>query len=223
VSLSREQLRRRKAIRSWIPAAVLLVLIVAALSVAVMTRTTDVGAAPTAPPPAAVTAEGTSLFTPAGLAYINDTRKVSIDARQLPIEAAPLGLGGSGTLTIAPPTEGIYEYLTVLGAGGGTRLVGTSIDMATEDGFVKAATITDSTRRLTYRETLALFRERAERFAIPAEQLDGFASAAADAGTDNSDYTYVIHSDNVLGVGLTVTAKCSSDSICQVVDRFEFN
>lgn len=86
-----------KAIRSWIPAAVLLVLIVAALSVAVMTRTTNVGAAPTAAPPAAVTADGTSLFTPAGVAYINDTRKVYIDARQSPIGAAPLGLEASGT------------------------------------------------------------------------------------------------------------------------------
>jgi len=223
VSLSREQLRRRKIIRSWITAAVLLVLIVAALSVAVMTRTTNVGAAPTAAPPAAVTAEGTSLFTPAGLAYINDTRKVSIDARQLPIDAAPLGIEASGTLTIAPPTEGIYEYLTVLGSGGGTRLVGTSIDISTDEGFVTGATITDSTRSLNYRETLALFRERAERFAIPAEQLEGFASAAADAGTDNSDYGYSIRTDDALGVGLTVTAKCSSDSICEVVDRFEFD
>ncbi|HYI31998.1 MAG TPA: hypothetical protein VEX88_00890 [Glaciibacter sp.] len=222
MSLSREPLRRRKAIRSWIPAAVLLVLIVAALSVAVMTRTTNVGAAPTSAPPTAVTAEGTSLFTPAGLAYINDTRKVSIDARQLPIEVEPLGLEASGTLTIAPPTEA-YEYLTVIGPGGGTRLMGTTIDIVTEDGYVTAASITDSLRPLNYRETQALFRERVERFAIPPERLDGFASAAADARRDNRDFTYSIRTDDALGVGLTVTAECSSDSVCGVVDRFEFN
>jgi hypothetical protein len=223
VSLSHEQLRRRKTIRSWIPAVVLLVVIVAALSVAVMARSMNVGAAPTAAPPTAVTADGTSLFTPAGLAYINDTRKVSIDARELPIEAEPLGLEASGTLTIAPPTEGIFEYLTVIGPGGGTRLVGTSIDITTEDGFVTGASISDSIRSLTYRDTQALFRERAEHFAIPPAQLDGFVDAAADARRDNRDYTYSIQTDDALGVGLTVTAECSSESICRVVDRFEFN
>ena len=222
MTLSHEQLRRRKTIRSWIPAVVLLVVIVAALAVAVMARTTNVGVAPTAAPPTAVTAEGTSLFTPAGLAYINDTRKVSIDARQLPIEAEPLGLDASGTLTIVPPTEGTYEYLTMIGPDGGTRLVGSSIEITTEGGSVTGASITDSIRLMTYRETQALFRERVERFAIPAEQLDGFASAAAGALKDNRDYTYGIRTDDALGVGLTVTAECSSDSTCQIIDRFEF-
>ncbi len=223
MTLSHEQLRRRKAIRSWIPAIVLLIVIAAALTVAVMTRTTNVGAAPTAAPPNAVTAKGTSLFTPAGLAYINDTRKVSIDARELPIQAEPLGLNASDTLTVAPPTEGVYEYLTVIGSDGGARLMGTSIDIVTDNGIVASAAIADSTRFLNYRDSQALFRERSDRFGIPAEQLDGFVPAAAEALKEKRNYSYSIHTDDALGVGLTVTAECSSDSICQIVDRFEFN
>jgi len=43
VPLTHEQLRRRKVIRSWIPAVVLLIVIGAAFTVEVATRTTKVG------------------------------------------------------------------------------------------------------------------------------------------------------------------------------------
>lgn len=132
-------------------------------------------------------------------------------------------LNASGTLTIVPPTEGTYECLTVLGARGRTRLVGTTIDLVTDGGVVTSASISDSIRLLTYRETQALFRERAEHFSITPEQLDAFASAAAAAQKNNRDYTYSIQTDDALRVGLTVTAECSSDSTCQIFDRFEFD
>lgn len=219
--LSHEQLRRRKAIRSWIPAVILLVLSVAALSVAVTARVTDVGAAPTVAPASAVTATGTSLFTPAGLAYIAETRKVSIDARELPVEAGPLGLDDSGTLMIEP-TEDVYEYLTVIGPGGGTRVAGTSIDIVTDDGRVLSASITDRKHPLTYRDARAYLLERAERFGIPAADVEGLADAAATAREDGRDYSYSIHTDDALGLRLVVTANCSSESDCVMVDRFEF-
>ncbi|TFB49007.1 hypothetical protein [Cryobacterium tagatosivorans] len=143
-----EQLRRRKAIRSWIPAAVLLAAIGVAFTIAVNTRGTDVGAAPTAAPTGAVTARGTSLFTEAGLSYIADTRRVSIDATTVPIPADPLGLPRSGRLVVVPPTEGVYEYLTVLGPGGGMRFNGTSIEVTTAGGYLATASVEDSSRVL---------------------------------------------------------------------------
>lgn len=209
-------------IKSWIPAVVLLVLIVAALVIALTARSTNVGAAPTKAPTDAVTAEGTSLFTPAGLAYIADTRKVFLNATKLPIAAAPLGLGDATKLTIAPPTEGVYEYLSVVSADGGLRFMGTSVTIATAQGRVTSATVRDDTRFLPYRDALALLRDRADRYGIPATEVDGFASAAAAAAKKGDPYRYRVHTDDALGVGLTVTADCSSDSICAIVDRVEF-
>jgi hypothetical protein len=217
-----EQLRRRKAILSWIPAAVLLVIILAVVGVAITARTIGVGTPPTTPPSDAVTAKGASVFTPAGLAYIADTRKVLIDATELPVAAKPLGLEPTATLTIAPPTEGIFEYLTVVGPGGGMRFMGTSIDIVSVDGRVHSASIADNTRVLSYRDTLALFRERAERFGIPASELAGFEDAAAAARAEKRDYSYSMHTDDALGVGLTVTADCSSASLCRIADRIQF-
>lgn len=221
--LTHEQLRRRKLIRSWIPAAVLLVMIGAAFTIAVNARVTDVGAAPTAAPASAVTTKGTSLFTDAGLRYIADTRRVSIDATAVPIPARPLGLPRSGRLVIVPPTEGVYEYLTVLGPGGGMRFNGTSIEIRTARGRLATASIEDSTRVLGYRNTLDLLGARAARYGIPAGDLQGFSTAAEKAFKSGADYRYSIHTDDALGVALTVIATCSGQSTCTVVDEFAFD
>ena len=218
-----EQLRRRKAIRSWLPAAVLLAAIGLAFTIAVNTRVTDVGAAPTAAPTGAVTARGNSLFTEAGLSYIADTRRVSIDATTVPIPADPLGLPRSGRLTVVPPTEGVYEYLTVLGPGGGMRFNGTSVEVTTADGHLATASVEDSTRVLGYRNTLDLLRSRAARYGIPDADLAGFSTAAEKAFKADAAYEYSIHTDDALGVALTVTASCSGDSTCTVVDEFSFD
>ncbi|SDK84327.1 hypothetical protein SAMN05216282_11510 [Cryobacterium psychrotolerans] len=218
-----EQLRRRKAIRSWIPAAVLLAAIGAAFTIAVNTRVTDVGTAPTAAPAGAVTAKGTSLFTDDGLSYIADTRRVSIDATTVPIPAEPLGLSRSGRLTVVPPTEGVYEYLTVLGPGGSMRFNGTSIEITTAGGRLAAARVEDSTRVLGYRNTLDLLRGRAARYGIPDADLAGFPTAAEKAFKADAAYEYRIHTDDALGVDLTVTATCSGDSTCMIVDEFSFD
>lgn len=214
--LTHEQRRRRRLIRSWIPAALLLVIS------AVTATATDVGAAPSAAPSNAVTAKGTSLFTPAGLRYIADSRTVFIDATSNPIPAKPLGLAASGTLTVAPPTEGVYEYLSVVGPGGGMRFMGTSIEIKTRGGLLQSATVADSNRVLTYRNALDLFRDRADRYGIPAGDLDAFASAADTAARSGASYEYSIHTDDALGVALTVTASCSSESVCSVVDVLGF-
>ena len=217
--LTHEQLRRRKLIRSWIPATVLLIVIVAAFTVAVNTRVTDVGRAPTTAPAGAVTAKGTSLFTEAGLAYIADTRRVFIDATTPPIPARALGLPRSGRLAIVPPTEGVYEYLTVVGPDGGMRFSGTSIEITTKDGRLVAASIEDPSRVLGYRNTLDLLQSRVSRYDIPDEELDGYAAAAEQAFTSGADYEYSIHTDDAFGVALTVTATCSGQSYCTVVDE----
>ena len=221
--VTHEQLRRRKAIRSWIPAVILSVLIIAAFTVALIALNTDVGTAPTAAPSDAVTSVGTSVFTDAGLRYIADSRKVFIDATTLPIEAESLGLAASTTLTIVPPTEGVFEYLSVVGSGGGMRFMGTSIEITTRGGTVRSASVADSSRILVYRDTLALLRERAERFGIPESDIDGFASAAGNASHDGTSYEYSIHTDDALGVALTVTATCSSESACLIVDELGFD
>ena len=221
--VTHEQLRRRKAIRSWIPATILSILIIAAFTVALTARNTEIGVAPTTAPSDAVTNVGTSVFTEAGLRYIADSRKVFIDATKLPIEAEPLGLSASTTLTIVPPTEGVYEYLSVVGSGGGMRFMGTSIEITTRSGTVRSASIADTSRVLPYRDTLALLRERAERYDIPASDIDGFASAAGNASHDGTTYEYSIHTDDALGVALTVTAACSSESACSIVDELGFD
>ena len=217
--LTHEQLRRRKLIRSWIPATLLLLVIVAAFTVAVNTRVTDVGAAPTAAPANAVTAKGTSLFTEAGLDYIADSRRVFIDATTPPIPAEDLGLPPSGSLSIVPPTEGVYEYLTVVGPGGGMRFNGTSIEVTTRGGVLVSASVADSSRVLGYRNTLDLMRSRVARYGIPAGELDGFPAAAEKAFKSGADYEYSIHTDDAFGVALTVTATCSGHSDCTVVDE----
>jgi len=222
VPLTHEQLRRRKLIRSWIPAAVLLVAIGVAFTIAVNARVTDVGAAPTAAPADAVTANGTSLFTDAGLHYLADTRRISIDATTVPIPAKPLGLPRSGRLVIEPPVEGVYEYLTVLGSGGGMRFTGTTIEITTAGGHLATASVEDSTRVLGYRNTLGLLGGRAARYGIPDADLAGFSAAAQEAARTGADYEYSIHTDDALGVALTVTATCSGDSMCMVVDEFSF-
>jgi hypothetical protein len=62
-------------------------------------------------------------------------------------------------------------------------------------------------------------QSRVSRYGIPADELDGFAAVAEEAFNSGADYEYSIHTDDAFGVALTVTATCSGQSYCTVVDE----
>lgn len=218
----REKIRRRRLIRAWIPATILVILSVAALTVALTVRSTGVGEAPTSAPSDAVTAQGTSLFTVEGLDYINDSRRVFIDATTQPIAAEPLGLAATGTITIVPPTAEASEYLSAVGDGGGMRLPGNSITVTSRDGSLVSASVSDSRMVLSYRDARVFLRDRAEKYNIPAADADAFRAIAAAAIAAGTGYSHSIKTDAALGFTLTTTVTCNAQSSCFAVDEFDF-
>ena len=96
----------------WIPAAILLVVIVGAVLVAaIMGPRLAAGPGPAGEDQ--VTDLNWSVFTEQGLRFIDDARTPRIDLSSPPVDAVELGLPADGSLTVGPHPTGLDYRLAV--------------------------------------------------------------------------------------------------------------
>lgn len=206
-----ERTKRRRRLLSWLPAAVLAVVIVAVAAFTASLGANKVGTAPTAVPTDARSDLGASIYTEAGQSYIEATREIIVDARALPVNAEPLGLEPQQTFTL-DPTEDVYASLVVHGPSGVLSFLGTSATVSSSGGVLTAVTSVDDSVALSFSQTRASFIERAADWGVAPDGVEGFTEAAAAAS--DGPFTWTMHAPDAEGLALEMTVSCSASSRC---------
>jgi hypothetical protein len=198
-------------VRSWIPSFIIVGILLAGASVAVVVQLQGIGHPRTLPP--AVGDHGYSKFDDAGMRYISDTRKVWIDLRSLPMSAASLKLPASDTVSIGP-REGVDEYFGLYGNGTPVQLPVESIQVVTKSGLLDhvEAIVESHGYFADVREAL----EGARAYGIDDEQIESFIQTATKLNRAGTAFSKTVGPGDALGPPITVKIECEVSSDCRV-------
>lgn len=210
--------KERKRLLSWLPATILLVIIVGIIATTMILLKGGLGAPAASPTPGQVTQLNWSIFTKAGLGYIDKTRQVRIDFKTQPVEAKPLGLKADDTLTIGPHISGADYYLIVNGGGagqGGDKFTVTQMTITTQGGVITDvhAPLSDV---VNFRKTLTYLLQKAEIFGWDTSGVQAIYDKVEVATHDGVPYQFGFGPSNLAGVPVSATASCGTDGYCQV-------
>jgi hypothetical protein len=206
-----EEVRRRRALRSWIPSVVIAAFLLVLIVVTFALQTQGLGQARTLPP--AVAAHGYSKFDNEGLRYISDTQTVWIDLRNKPMLAEPLKLPADGTTTIGPRDQ-IFSYLGLYGNNTAVKLPIYSLKIVTAGGqvtgidafVVKNGAFNDARGAI----------EAAAAYGLDPAATAAFVSEAVRFNRAGTAYDRTLGPGNALGTPILVTVSCSSSGSCGV-------
>lgn len=204
--------RRRPKWVSWIPAVLLSVLILAAVTVAIVATASGVGKPPGAPTEGQVTEKNWSIFTETGLAYIEQTRAVRMDMSGNPVDASEVGLDENGALTIGPQANLDY-YLTIYGGPGGARLTVSDMTIHTSDGAVTSVTARVRGAS-TFRDSLNSLEARAAVFGWDTSNRDILFEQVEQATRDNVPFDFAFGPGTAIGVPVTARVSCEPAGYC---------
>jgi hypothetical protein len=203
-----EEVRRRRAIRSWIPSGIIAVILLVIIVVAISLQLQGLGQPRTLPP--AVAAHGYSKFDDEGLRYISDTQTVWFDLRNKPMFAAALKLPADGTTTIGS-RELIYNYLGLYGNDTAIKLPIDSLKITTAAGRVKTidALVVDG----GFNDVRAGL-EAAGAYGLDSTATDAFIAQALQNNRAGDPYQRTLGPGTALGVPISVTVKCATSNSC---------
>jgi hypothetical protein len=211
--------RKRPWWLTWLPAAVLVLIIIGVISASVVLRSNGLGDPAPAPTTGQVTDLNWSSFTPEGLAYIETSRDVRIDLSDGPPDAAPLGLDDDATLTIGPSenldTDNDY-YLIVNGGGegfGGHKFTVSELSIGAADGQLESIEATQSGYP-AFREVLNQLRLEVDDFGWAEPDIDALFDDVEVATRDGVPYEFTFGPGSRLGINVTATARCGTDGFC---------
>lgn len=205
-----EEQRRRKALLGWIPALVIVVILVAGVWIALVVAGQGIGQPRTLPP--AVGPNGYSTFDDAGQRYISDERTVWIDLRQSPIRASELSLPDAGTLVIGP-RDGVSYYLGLYGNDTPVKLAVDSIDITTDAGILTTVTahVVPSGGFADVEAALG----QATAYGLADADVTAFTDDARVQNRAGKPYSRSI-TGTALGVPIDVKVQCASATECSV-------
>jgi hypothetical protein len=206
-----EEVRRRRALRSWIPSVIIAAFLLVVIFVTFALQSQGLGQPRTLPP--AVAAHGYSKFDNEGLRYISDTQTVWIDLRNKPMLAAPLKLPADGTASIGP-REPIFSYLGLYGNNTAVKLPIYSVKIVTAGGQVAsidAFVVKDG----AFNDARAAI-EAASAYGLDATATTAFISEAVRLNRAGEAYDRTLGPADALGTPILVTVSCSSSGSCQV-------
>jgi hypothetical protein len=213
--------RKRPWWLGWIPATILGLIIVGVI----VTMSVLVAGGLGRPVPSATDGQVTdlnwSIFTPKGLAYIDESRNVRIDFSHAPVDAAALGLPENGSITIGPKDNGdtvLDYYLIVDGGGqglGGDKFTVSQLTIQTTDGVVSKVSAPLS-EVLNFRQTLAKLEAKADLFGWDISGADAIFDKVAQASRDDAAYSFTFGPGDKVGVPIAATANCDPTGYCVV-------
>jgi hypothetical protein len=219
--MSSEVRRKRPWWFRWLPTLAL----VLAIGVVVATAATLLRGGIAEPAPRATEGQVTelnwSIFTQAGLAYIDRSRQVRIDFADAPVEAAPLGLPDDGTLTIGPKSSGDVEldYGFIASGGGrapgGAKFIVTQLTITTRGGVIESVTA-PLREVLNFRQTLDALLERAEIFGWETSGTTEVFELVERSTRDGVPYEFTFGPADRVGVPIAATPRCEPSGYCLV-------
>ncbi|MFM9878736.1 MAG: hypothetical protein ACKVOG_12940 [Rhodoglobus sp.] len=210
-----------RALRSWIPAIVLLVAIVGVFVAAILLLRNGLGEPVPQPTEGQVTDLNWSAFTPEGLDYIARSRQVRIDMSTQPVDAAALGLAADDTLVLAPINTGDTELdydLIINGGGegiGGARFAVTQITIVTKGGVITRVSA-PLREVLNFRQTVTYLTDKSEQFGWDTSDTDAIFTTAEDATRAGTGYEFTFGPADRTGVAFSATATCDPTGFCSV-------
>lgn len=205
----------------WIPAAILLVIIVGVGVGAAVLLQGGLGKPAPKPTGGQVTELNWSSFTREGLDYIARTRQVRIDLSAQPVDAAALGLAPDDTLVLRRIDTGdtLLDYDLIVNGGGqapgGGRFVASEVTIVTSGGVIESvsAQLTDV---LNFRQTLAALQDKAQVWGWDTSGLDAIFATAEQATRDGVGYEFTFGPADRAGVAMAATADCTTSGFCVV-------
>lgn len=213
--------RKRPGWFGWIPAAILVVIIVGVA----ITTSLLVGAGLGQPLPKPTVGQVTELnwssFSQEGVAYIERSRNVRVDLSRPPVDAAALGLPADGAVTIGPSdnfdTDNDY-YLIINGAGegyGGTKLTVSELTITSEGGLLTGVSAVAS-GSLPFRNALNLMLGDVAEFGWPAPDTAALFQEVESATRAGTPYEFTFGPGDRLGFTISATASCATSGYCAV-------
>lgn len=201
----------------WIPAGMLLLVIVGAvLFAAIMGPRLAAGPGPAGDDQ--VTDLNWSVFTEQGLRYIDDARTPRIDLSSPPVDAAELGLPADGAITVGPHPTGLDYRLVLIAteAEPNGALFTTPRFTVTTAGGQLASVRVEERGSLTYTDAFLTVSERVPDLGFTAPPARDLAQAISDAR--ESGRPEVVRSDTGSAAGMDVVAEvtCFGAGFCQV-------
>ena len=201
----------------WIPAAVLLVIIVGAVLVAaIMGPRLAAGPGPAGDDQ--VTDLNWSVFTEQGLRYIDDARTPRIDLSSPPVDAVELGLPGDGSLTVGPHPTGLDYRLVLIATEtepNGALFTTPQFTVTTSGGQLASVRV-EERGSLTFTDAFLAVSERVPDLGFTAPAARDLAQAISDAR--ESGRPEAVRSDTGSSAGMDVVADvtCFGAGFCQV-------
>ena len=194
--------RRARRLRAWIPSVVLGLLIVGVVVGATVASSSWWAEDEPVAAGDQLADDGSSLFTGAGIDYMNGTRAAIVKVRDNPPAATELGLPAEGTTEV--------EFLTpvqvrVLGAESPLVLpLSPGLTVHTAGDRITRLEVQHLTT--TYASAIASIRENADRIGWSAAVADTLAddlAAAADASDDPGTYSAITEVGTAIGADVT--------------------
>lgn len=213
--------RKRPRWLQWLPAALLLVIIVAvAVTTAVLLRG-GLGQPAPAPTQGQVTELNWSVFTPEGVDYIARTRTVRIDLSSAPVDSAALGIAPDDTLVLEQVDTGdtVLHYDLIINGGGegpgGARFIASQITIVTAGGVVESVSAQLS-EVLNFRQTLAELQNNADVWGWDVSAVAAIFATAERATREGIGYKFAFGPADQAGVPMGATARCDTSGFCVV-------
>lgn len=204
---------------SWIPATILLVIVIGVGVTSAVLLNNGLGKPQPKPTVGQVTELNWSSFTTDGLAYIERSRNVRIDLSHAPASAADVGLPADGATAIGPSdsfdTDNDY-YLIVSGGGeghGGHKFTVSELTVTTADGVIESIHAVAS-GALPFRLALKTIQDQADEFGWPPPDTTSVFAQVEDATRAGQPYEVASEAGSRLGITVSVTASCDTSGYC---------
>lgn len=212
-----DEFSRRPVWVTWLPAAVLSVVILAAVLFAVIG-----GPRLAAGPGPAATDQvndlNWSVFTEEGLAYIESARTPRIDLSSAPVNATSLGLPTDGALTVGPHVTDLDYRLVLIATDeqpNGALFTTPQFTVSTSGGRVESVRV-EERGAFDFRETYLLIAERSADYGFTAPPSTRLAAAITEARDGGAPVVVRSNRGLTTGMGVSAEATCFGAGFCTV-------